>query len=240
MTRPDVSVRNWYRTNKNKEGASQAHLKTWVVAGNDGEPLAALVGSANLTRAGLQDNAELGVEANGDDLIRAWDMTNDLHRRAWDCRDRLNGYLGDRKREQARVKQSGKRPRQNDSVLPPPPPRPPPPPPPPPPQRSSLRPPQAVLREQMPANSSFQVDPQLAYAPMRSYGAMLALAVFFPIHFFFLRKVGLGVAFWVTALVGWIVLYIPHFLWWFVNLFLVKRWVSEYNDAVLIAHQQQF
>ena len=54
-------------------------------------------------------------------------------------------------------------------------------------------------------------------------------------------QAGLSVgAFWVTALVGWIVLYIPHFLWWFVNLFLVRRWVSEYNDAVLIARQQQF
>ena len=68
---------------------------------------------------------------------------------------------------------------------------------------------------------------------------MMALALFLPIHFFFVRKVALGVAFWVTLFaVGWLLLFIPHFIWWFVNLFLVKRWVIEYNESVLAARQR--
>ena len=40
---------------------------------------------------------------------------------------------------------------------------------------------------------------------------MMALALLFPIHFVFLRKVAIGVAYWVTALaVGWLVLFVPH------------------------------
>lgn len=70
---------------------------------------------------------------------------------------------------------------------------------------------------------------------LRSYGVMMALAFFFPIHFFFLRKVALGIAFWATLLVSWLVLFIPHLIWWFVNLFLVKRWTIAYNNAVLKA-----
>ncbi len=68
---------------------------------------------------------------------------------------------------------------------------------------------------------------------------MMALALLFPIHFFFLRKVALGVAYWVTALaVGWLVLFVPHIIWWFINLFLVKGWVIQYNESVLAARSQ--
>ena len=88
-----------------------------------------------------------------------------------------------------------------------------------------------------PAYHPTELDPHLAYMPMRSYGAMMALAFFFPIHFFFVRKIGLGIAFWATTLIGWVLLYIPHLVWWFVNLFLVKRWVLEYNDAILNARR---
>ena len=35
-------------------------------------------------------------------------------------------------------------------------------------------------------------DTQLAARPLRSFGAMMALALIFPIHFFFLRKVTMG------------------------------------------------
>ena len=80
-----------------------------------------------------------------------------------------------------------------------------------------------------------KIDPSLAYQPQRSYGAMMALALLFPIHFFFLRRQSLGVWFWFTTLFGWILLYIPHLIWWFVNLFLVKKWVFEHNQAVLYA-----
>ena len=66
----------------------------------------------------------------------------------------------------------------------------------------------------------------------------MALALLFPIHFFFLRKVALGVAFWATLAVGWLLLYIPHLIWWFINLFLVKEWVIQYNESVLAARSQ--
>ena len=90
-----------------------------------------------------------------------------------------------------------------------------------------------------PGSSQEHKDPHLAYVPLRSYGAMMALALLFPIHFFFLRKVGLGVTYWVTALaVGWLVFFIPHLIWWFINLFLVKGWVIQYNESVLEARKQ--
>ena len=86
---------------------------------------------------------------------------------------------------------------------------------------------------------STELDPHLAYMPLRSYGAMMALALLFPIHFFFLRKVGLGVAYWVTALaIGWLLFFIPTIIWWFINLFLVKGWVIQYNESVLAARRQ--
>ena len=55
----------------------------------------------------------------------------------------------------------------------------------------------------------------------RSVGAMVALAILFPIHFFFLDRTGLGVAYWLTA--GFV------FVGWFVIIFLTPGWVREYN-----------
>ena len=89
----DTAVRNWYRTAKSKQGASDAHLKAWIVADRDA-PVAALVGSANLTRQGLEENIELMVEATGDDLDRCWGKMRDLHDKGWDCAERLLDYLG--------------------------------------------------------------------------------------------------------------------------------------------------
>lgn len=107
----------------------------------------------------------------------------------------------------------------------------------PPPQVPAVPPPPAHVPSPGPYHPA-ELDPHLAYMPMRAYGSMMALAFLFPIHFFFVRKVGLGVAFWATMLIGWVLLYIPHLIWWFVNLFLVKRWVYEYNAAVLDARRQ--
>ena len=91
--RKDVKFRNWYRTKKSKDGAAAAHLKAWVVESN-GAPRAALVTSANLTKAGLFDNVELGTNAVGDDLPRVWAEVRELHQKGWDCADRLLAYLG--------------------------------------------------------------------------------------------------------------------------------------------------
>ncbi len=66
---------------------------------------------------------------------------------------------------------------------------------------------------------------------------MFALAFLFPIHFFFLNRIALGVAYWVVAVVSALtVILIPiPIVWWFVNLFLVKGWVEKHNAEVLAA-----
>ena len=84
-------------------------------------------------------------------------------------------------------------------------------------------------------------DTQLAARPLRSFGAMMALALIFPIHFFFLRKVTMGVIFWaIPILLGWLIFpLIVTGIWSFVNLFLVKGWVENYNNAILEARKRQ-
>ena len=69
-----------------------AHMKAWVVE-SEGVPVAALVGSANLTKNGLEANVEIMVEAVGDDLIRTWGEVRGLHEKGWDCAERLAGYM---------------------------------------------------------------------------------------------------------------------------------------------------
>lgn len=106
-------------------------------------------------------------------------------------------------------------------------------------QPSPPDPPQEHQVPATPKDFSAELDPHLVHMPLRSYGAMMALALLFPIHFFFLRKVGLGVAYWVTALaVGWLLFFIPHLIWWFINLFLVKGWVIQYNESILEARKR--
>ena len=82
-------------------------------------------------------------------------------------------------------------------------------------------------------------NPSYANEPTRTYGPMFALAFFFPIHFFFLNRIALGVVYWVVAIVcGITVILIPiPLIWWFVNLFLVKGWVEKHNAAVLAERQ---
>lgn len=58
----------------------------------------------------------------------------------------------------------------------------------------------------------------------RSVGAMIALAIFFPIQLFLLRKVGLGVVFWFTGFgIG---------IWYVVEWFLTAGRVRDYNNEV--------
>ena len=61
VSRSDVTVLNWYRTNRSNQGRSEAHLKVWATCDNRGVPQAFLVGSANLTNAGLQENVSSPV-----------------------------------------------------------------------------------------------------------------------------------------------------------------------------------
>ena len=92
LSRPDVKVRNWYRTHKSKDGPAMVHMKAWVVESN-GLPVAALVGSANLTKNGLRANVEIMAEATGDDLTRTWGEVRGLHQKGWDRTDRLTEYI---------------------------------------------------------------------------------------------------------------------------------------------------
>lgn len=94
LRRPDVKVRNWYRGNRSKEGPSMAHLKAWLVE-VDELPVAALVGSANLTNNGLGQNVEAMAETIDEDLQRTWAKLRGLHEKAWECDKQLREYLGD-------------------------------------------------------------------------------------------------------------------------------------------------
>ena len=93
MHRPDVEIRNWYRTKRSHSGEAAAHLKVWAVHDN-WSPVSALVGSGNLTRQGLDNNVEVMVEAHGSDMRQTWDTAQDLWEEAWLCADRLTKYLG--------------------------------------------------------------------------------------------------------------------------------------------------
>ena len=93
MRRPDVEIRNWYKTKRSRSGESAANLKVWAMHDN-WSPMSALVGSGNLTRKGLDSNVEVMVEAHGSDMRHAWDAARDLWGKAWPCDDRLTEYLG--------------------------------------------------------------------------------------------------------------------------------------------------
>ena len=92
IRRTDVEIRNWYRTKKSRSGESDAHLKAWVVH-NNGFPVSALTGSANLTRKGLENNVEVMVEAHGNDLQQTSNTAQELWGKAWQRDDRLIKYL---------------------------------------------------------------------------------------------------------------------------------------------------
>jgi len=58
----------------------------------------------------------------------------------------------------------------------------------------------------------------------RSVRPMVVLAVFFPIQLFFLRKIGLGVLFWLTG--GGLA------VWWIIEWFLTPGRVRTYNNEI--------
>ena len=93
LRRGDVEVKNWYRTGRRGGTARDAHLKVRAVLGSDGGATAALVGSANLTRQALYKNVETCVEASDPDLPGLRRQITGLRDVAWDCRERIVGYL---------------------------------------------------------------------------------------------------------------------------------------------------
>lgn len=93
LHRGDVEVKNWYQTGRDGRPARDAHLKAWVVIGPGGDVVAGLSGSANLTRRGLFENIESYGEVSGVDLLDLQQKVAVFRERAWDCRDRIIGYL---------------------------------------------------------------------------------------------------------------------------------------------------
>ena len=89
MSRTDVNVRNWYRTKRSSQGRSEAHLKVWAACDGTGAPQAFLVGSANLTIAGLNENIELMALADASEHRYLHSTLHHLLDKSWDAKERL-------------------------------------------------------------------------------------------------------------------------------------------------------
>ena len=89
VQRSDVSVRNWYRTQRSGQGRSEAHLKVWAACDAHDTPQAFLVGSANLTIAGLHENVELMALADASEHAYLRSTLQDLQDKSWDAKERL-------------------------------------------------------------------------------------------------------------------------------------------------------
>ena len=93
VQRSDVTVLNWYRTDRSNQGRSEAHLKVWAACDHTGAPQAFLVGSANLTMAGLHGNVELMAVADASEHAYLSSTLQQLQDKAWDVKERLEGWI---------------------------------------------------------------------------------------------------------------------------------------------------
>ena len=100
LNRPDVEVKNWY---KKRPTPSEAHLKVWVA--HQATARGVLLGSANLTGAGLFRNREAVAETADQDRHRIANSVNELVENAWDVKERLLGYLSEQPRQQVATRQ---------------------------------------------------------------------------------------------------------------------------------------
>ena len=91
--RGDVGVRNWYRTQRSGQGRSEAHLKVWAACDAHDTPQAFLVGSANLTIAGLQENVELMALADATEHPYLRQTIHELQDKSWDAKERLAEWI---------------------------------------------------------------------------------------------------------------------------------------------------
>ncbi len=96
VQRSDVEVRNWYRTARNAAGRSEAHLKVWAACDEHGAPHAHLVGSANLTTAGLAENVELMTVADSTEHAYLNGVLQALLDKSWLAEDQLVKRIGAR------------------------------------------------------------------------------------------------------------------------------------------------
>ena len=89
--RRNVDIFNWY---SKRHGGQEAHHKLWLMLSPDeAQPIAALVGSANLTRKGLYDNLEAMAEVNSSELSQLYLQQKQLFDKAWHKRDDLIARL---------------------------------------------------------------------------------------------------------------------------------------------------
>ena len=93
VQRSDVTVLNWYRTDRSSQGRSEAHLKVWAACDHSGAPQAFLVGSANLTMAGLHDNVEMMTIADASEHSYLRSTLQQLRDKAWDRKERLEEWI---------------------------------------------------------------------------------------------------------------------------------------------------
>ena len=93
VQRSDVTVLNWYRTGRSNQGRSEAHLKVWAACDRSGVPQAFLVGSANLTMAGLHENVELMALADASEHTYLRSTVQQLQNKAWDAKERLEEWI---------------------------------------------------------------------------------------------------------------------------------------------------
>lgn len=100
LNRPDVVVKNWY---KKRPPPSEAHLKVWVAHTTTAPRV--LLGSANLTGAGLFQNREAVAEAAEPDRLRIANSVHDLVEKGWDVKARLLDYLSEQPQQQAASRQ---------------------------------------------------------------------------------------------------------------------------------------
>ena len=135
LARRDVAFRNWYRTSKNSRGASDLHIKGWLVVDGDNQPQGGLNGSANLTKKGLIENIEFMSAVTGGDLSEMWNRFDEFlkgsddEKAPWDCRGRLFELINDAPSERsqpggtrpgvARDRTGGTRPNTPGSDVPP-------------------------------------------------------------------------------------------------------------------------
>ncbi|MCY3966991.1 MAG: phospholipase D family protein [bacterium] len=101
VSRSDVQILNWYRTDKNTRGAAIAHSKVFAVEGPESRPIAVLAGSANLTVTGLNANVETMVEAVQHDKEAAFRQVLWLERQAWDATGRILAKTQPKSKESA-------------------------------------------------------------------------------------------------------------------------------------------
>ena len=100
LHRDNVTVLNWSPTGRNTLGEAMMHAKGWVVTrGKTRKPVAGLIGSANLTKTGLNYNWEMMGRVYRKDLPRIASQLEGLlsgangNKAPWDVKQKLLGFI---------------------------------------------------------------------------------------------------------------------------------------------------